>query len=149
MSDFRELYQQVIIDHGRHPRNFGELPQANYIKEGFNPLCGDQLTLYLHIQDDRIVDVKFSGTGCAISVASASLMTAAIKGQPLDVAEKIFADFHAVMTGNAIEEQKDRLGKLMVLAGVAEYPARVKCATLSWHTLHSAIQHDDALVTTE
>lgn len=139
MSDIRELYQQMIIDHGRHPRNFGELESANTIKEGYNPLCGDKLTLYLQLEDNKIVDAHFKGEGCAISVASASLMTESLKGKTFDEAKKIFETFHLAVTK---KQSADELGKLSVLTGVAEFPARVKCATLAWHTLIGAIEND-------
>ena len=139
MSNLRELYQQMIIDHGRHPRNFGELDGANSIKEGYNPLCGDKLTLYLKLEDNKIIDAFFKGEGCAISVASASLMTEALKGKTFDQARDVFEKFHLAVTKN---QSTDELGKLSVLTGVAEFPARVKCATLAWHTLIGALDED-------
>lgn len=147
MSDMRELYQQLIIDHGRRPRNFGELAQANRIKDGFNPLCGDKITIYMLVKSNIIEDVKFDGCGCAISMASASLMTSALKGKSVADAEKLFGEFHDVVTGN--KPADDGLGKLRVLAGVSEYPARVKCATLCWHTLIAALQNNKERVSTE
>lgn len=146
MSDIRELYQEVIIDHGRHPRNVGELTSCNHSKEGFNPLCGDKLTLYLDIQGDVIRELKFLGSGCAISMASASLMTQAIKGKTLTEARYLFGQFHDLLLK---EGDGAGLGKLTVLAGVKAYPARVKCATLAWHTLIAAMQDDDSIVSTE
>lgn len=146
MSDIRELYQEVIIDHGRHPRNFGELSTCNYSKEGFNPLCGDKITIYLTIENNVIKDVMFSGSGCAISTASASLMTQAIKGKSIADVEYLFGQFHALLLKDG---EGDGLGKLTVLAGVKAYPARVKCATLAWHTLMAAIKRDDDVVSTE
>jgi nitrogen fixation NifU-like protein len=149
MSGLRELYQEVIIDHGRHPRNFGALPNANHTKEGFNPLCGDRLTLYIVEQNNVIEKIHFEGSGCAISVASASLMTEVLKNKTRAEAEVIFADFHQLIMHGHDKELEDRLGKLAVLAGVAEYPARVKCATLAWHTLKAAIADDPQPVSTE
>jgi nitrogen fixation NifU-like protein len=149
MSELRELYQQVIIDHGRHPRNFSVLANATVTKEGFNPLCGDQLTVYLSEIDGVVEAASFQGCGCAISMASASLMTETIKGKSLAQIEKLFADFHHLVTHDRDDEKAAVLGKLAVLAGVAEFPARVKCATLAWHTLLAALKHDQAPVTTE
>ncbi len=146
MSDIRELYQEVIIDHGRHPRNFGDLPLCHHSKEGFNPLCGDKLTIYLDIEDDIVKDVKFSGSGCAISTASASLMTQAIKGKTVAEIEYLFEQFHDLLLK---EGNGEGLGKLTVLAGVKAYPARVKCATLAWHTLMAAIKNDKIVISTE
>ncbi len=147
MSEMRELYQQVIIDHGRHPRNFGMLEKANHIKEGFNPLCGDKLTVYILENNGVIDDLRFQGCGCAISMASASLMTQQLKGKSVVEAGRLFDDFHRVVTGEL--ESSDKLGKLMVLAGVADYPARVKCATLCWHTLKAALANSQDAVSTE
>lgn len=146
MSDLRALYQEVIIDHGRRPRNFFPLEQATYRKDGHNPLCGDRLTLYLVENNDVIENISFEGTGCAISMASASLMTEALKGKTVEAAKKIFADFHALVTQG---KATDDLGKLAVLAGVIEFPARVKCATLAWHTLQACLQQETGLVSTE
>lgn len=146
MTDIRELYQELIIDHGRSPRNFGELEKPSHEKEGFNPLCGDQITLQLQIENNVIQDVKFHGCGCAISTASASLMTQAIKGKTLDEVKSLFAGFHDLLMANG---QGEDLGKLTILAGVKAYPARVKCATLAWHTLVAAIDNDNNSVTTE
>jgi nitrogen fixation NifU-like protein len=146
MSDIRELYQEVIIDHGRHPRNFGELTTCNCSKEGFNPLCGDKITVYLTIENDRSKEVMFSGSGCAISMASASLMTQTIKGKTIAEVEYLFGQFHDLLLKDGDGEGLD---KLMVLAGVKAYPARVKCATLAWHTLMAAIKNDEAVVSTE
>ena len=142
-SDLRDLYQEIVIDHGRRPRNFGRLAQANRSAEGFNPLCGDRLTLYLRLAGDVIEEASFEGAGCAISTASASLMTEALKGKTAAQAEALFAGFHALVTGTAPDAPAVPLGKLAVLAGVREFPARVKCATLAWHTLHAAL-HDAA-----
>ena len=148
MFDIRDLYQEVIVDHNRSPRNFGKLDDADKTLEGFNPLCGDKLTLYLKTNGNTIDDIAFDGSGCAISVASASLMTDAMKGKTLEEAEDLFHEFHDLIT-NDNEVDIDNLGKLAALAGVKDYPARVKCASLCWHTLHSAIQGDDSPVSTE
>lgn len=149
MSDLRALYQELILDHGRHPRNFKLLENATVMKEGFNPLCGDRLTLYLEIDNDRIIDAGFQGQGCAISMASASLMTQAVKGKTIVEADVLFDNFHRVVMGETQEDPVDMLGKLAVLAGVSEYPARVKCATLAWHTAHAAMHHETGKVSTE
>ena len=148
MFDIKDLYQEVIVDHNRNPRNFGKLEGANRVLEGFNPLCGDKLTLYLKTSDDRIDEISFDGSGCAISVASASLMTDLMKGKTLAEAEALFEKFHHLVTSDQ-ELDITELGKLAALAGVRDYPARVKCASLCWHTLHSAIQGEDTPVSTE
>lgn len=148
MSDLRDLYQQVIMDHNKHPRNFREMDNPNHLAHGNNPLCGDKLVVYVKHDGEQIEDVSFKGSGCAISVASASLMTEALKGKRLDEAEAIYQQVHKVMTGE--ETDSDLLGKLEVLSGVQEFPARVKCATLSWHTMHSAMDSDHEIsITTE
>lgn len=139
MSDLRDLYQEVIFDHYRKPRNFHALAAANHVAHGHNRLCGDQLTVYLQVVDGVIEDVSFEGTGCAISTASASLMTDALKGKTLDEAERLFQQFHQMVTQDDAEPDP-ALGKLEVLAGVREFPARVKCATLAWHTLQAALK---------
>uniref|UniRef100_UPI00333E89A0 Fe-S cluster assembly sulfur transfer protein SufU n=1 Tax=Castellaniella defragrans TaxID=75697 RepID=UPI00333E89A0 len=132
----RELYQEVIFDHNRHPRNFHAMADASHRADGHNPLCGDQLTVYVRLRDGVIDEVSFIGHGCAISTASASLMTEAVRGRSVDEAEALFRDIHAMLT----EAHPDcDLGKLEVLSGVREFPSRVKCATLAWHTLHNAI----------
>ncbi len=136
-GDLRELYQEVIFDHNRRPRNFLDMADADHMAEGHNPLCGDQLTVYLRLEGDRIADVSFVGHGCAISTASASLMTEAVKGRPVDEVEALFRDVHAMLT-DADSPERD-FGKLVALSGVKEFPARVKCATLAWHTLHNAL----------
>ncbi|HHQ40916.1 MAG TPA: SUF system NifU family Fe-S cluster assembly protein [Chromatiales bacterium] len=147
MSDLRDLYQEVIFDHNRNPRNFGRLEGATHRAEGFNPLCGDQLTLYLKVgEDGRIEDVAFEGKGCAISTASASLLTESVKGRTLEEAERLFRGFHAMIMDEPAGEPVE-LGKLEVLAGVKEFPARVKCATLAWHTLHAAIEGQEQVST--
>lgn len=148
MSDLRDLYQEVIIDHSRHPRNFGRLELANHRAEGYNPLCGDKLTVYLKMDNGVIRDLGFEGEGCAISTASASLMTEALKGKTEAEAEAMFAGFHALVTGETAPAAA-ALGKLEVLGGVREFPVRVKCATLAWHTLHAALLDQSGTVTTE
>lgn len=150
MLDLRELYQQVIVDHNRDPRNFHELPQPCQCADGFNPLCGDKLTLFLDISvDDVIEKASFQGRGCAISTASASLMTDALKGLSVERAKLLFDAFHKMLTTESCEAPEG-MDKLMVLAGVKEFPARVKCATLAWHTLMAALdQKDNAVVSTE
>lgn len=150
MADVRDLYQQVVLDHNRSPRNFKKLPNANRTAEGTNPLCGDQITLYLVVSDDVIEDVGFQGTGCAISQASASLMTAAVKGKTKDEAEALFRAFHAMVTGGSIAgADQQALGKLVALSGVRQFPVRVKCANLPWHTLHEALAGSGGTVSTE
>jgi nitrogen fixation NifU-like protein len=139
MSELRELYQELIVDHARAPRNFGKLAEANHSKEGYNPLCGDKVTVYLKEHDNVIIDVRFEGCGCAISMASASLMTDALKGKKYAEADLLFAAFHKMVTGQTQEINALCAGKLAALAGVAEYPSRVKCATLAWHTAQAAI----------
>lgn len=147
MSDLRELYQEVIIDHSRHPRNFHQIENSSHHAEGFNRLCGDKLTLYIQLENNVIKDVSFIGSGCAISTASASLMTEHLKGKTATEAEIIFQQFHQLLTTETNNTEK--LGKLTVLAGVREYPSRVKCATLAWHTLHAALANDTQPVSTE
>lgn len=149
MFDLKDLYQEVIVDHNRSPRNFGKIENPLKTLEGFNPLCGDRLTLYLNMDDGQISDVRFDGSGCAISVASASLMTEGVKGKSVQEAEVVFTDFHELLTGKHEEIDFGRFGKLAVLAGVRDYPSRVKCATLCWHTLRAALAGDNAPVTTE
>ena len=150
MSDLRELYQEVILDHNKRPRNFGVLADAGRTARGHNPLCGDRLTLYLTLDGDRVADISFEGTGCAISKASASLMTEAVKGKTVAEVEALFERFHELVT-TPPDEPVDTagLGKLAVFAGVREYPARVKCASLAWHTVKSAVETPDAVVSTE
>jgi len=150
MTDLRELYQQVVLDHNRSPRNFRSIPHATRTAEGTNPLCGDQIMLYVVLEGDLIRDVAFTGSGCAISQASASLMTAAVKGKRKEEAEALFRAFHAMVTGGPESEpDTSALGKLAALAGVRQFPARVKCANLAWHTLHEALHGSDHPVTTE
>lgn len=150
MPEMRDLYQETILDHNKKPRNFRTMENATRKLEGFNPLCGDRLTIYLHIVSDRIEDISFEGNGCAISKSSASLMTTAIKGKTLAEAETLFNQFHAMVT-TPLNQTPDvsQLGKLAVFSGVREFPARIKCAILPWHTLHAAIENKQELVTTE
>lgn len=148
MSDLRELYQELIIDHGRRPRNFCVCAEANLIKEGHNPLCGDKITVYLEEQGGVIKSISFQGVGCAISVASASLMTESLKGRTVAEAKQLFDHFQALITGNE-NVDNEQLGKLTVLRGVAEFPARVKCAGLAWHTLMGALENNPNLMSTE
>jgi nitrogen fixation NifU-like protein len=152
MSELTDLYQQVILDHNRRPRNYGKLEDANRTAEGFNPICGDHLTLYLRLNGDVIDDLRFEGEGCAISKASASLMTDSLKGKTAAEAESLFERIHEMLTSDTdvdFDAQAEELGKLAVFSGVREYPARVKCASLSWHALHSALQGDETPVSTE
>ena len=151
MSELRELYQQIILDHNKNPRNFGKLKNANRTQEGFNPLCGDYLKVYLHLSvDDIIQDIHFEGSGCAISKASASLMTALLKGKTATEATEIFERFHELVTSEVdAPVDAEKVGKLAVFAGVREFPMRVKCATLSWHTMKAALEESDAPVSTE
>ena len=150
MSELRELYQSVILDHNKQPRNFREPEGANRTADGFNPLCGDKITVYLELEDDVMKDVGFSGSGCAISTASASLMTQSIKGKSLAEVRKLFDGFHELLTGNPGEEaDSEGLGKLAVFSGVREFPVRVKCATLAWYTMRSALDGTGEVAKTE
>lgn len=143
MADLTELYQQVIIDHNRSPRNFKRLDDANRHAEGHNPLCGDRIELFVKVEGDLVADIGFQGKGCAISQASASLMTGAVKGKPVAEAERLFAAFHAMVTSDATQPAAAAgLGKLAAFGGVRQFPSRVKCANLSWHTLHAALRGD-------
>lgn len=144
----RELYQEVILDHSKRPRNFKELEEHTHIAKGHNPLCGDRLTLALVVEDGVIRDIAFQGAGCAISTASASMMTEALRGKTVDEADTLFTAFHDVVTGGS-EHTDDELGKLAVFGGVRDYPVRVKCATLAWHTLRAAVAEKDDAVSTE
>ena len=146
MNDLRELYQQVIFDHYKRPRNQHALEHASHEAQGHNPLCGDQVKVYLDVEDGVIRDVGFEGGGCAIATASASLMTEALKGKRVEEVERLFGEFHDLVTGAA--DPAD-LGKLQALGGVREFPARVKCATLAWHTLRAALDHKNARISTE
>ncbi|HEX7227224.1 MAG TPA: SUF system NifU family Fe-S cluster assembly protein [Candidatus Binatia bacterium] len=148
MSELSELYQQVILDHNKKPRNFRKLDSANHTAEGYNPLCGDQLTVYLNLEDDLVKEVGFEGSGCAISKASASMMTQAVKGKSKDQAETLFKEFHLMVTGELDEESEENsLGNLKIFAGVREFPVRVKCATLPWHTMHAALNKEEQVST--
>jgi nitrogen fixation NifU-like protein len=150
MSELRDLYQEVILDHTRRPRNFGPLESANHHARGHNPLCGDELTVFLRMSGDRIEDVHFVGSGCAISTASASLMTEAVKGKSAAEAEKLYQAFHEIVTSaHDADVPVERLGKLAALAGVREFPLRVKCASLAWHTLQAALADAAEPVSTE
>lgn len=150
MSELRELYQEVILDHNKRPRNFRKVENANRTAEGHNPLCGDHLTLYLQVEGEVIRDIGFHGSGCAISKASASMMTDGVKGKTAAEAEALFEKVHAMLTtGRKAPAEPDGLGKLAVLSGVWEFPARVKCASLAWHTLHAALKGEAEPVTTE
>jgi nitrogen fixation NifU-like protein len=148
MSELSELYQQVILDHNKKPRNFRKLDTANHSAEGYNPLCGDHLTVYMDLEDDLVKDVGFEGSGCAISKASASMMTQAVKGKGKEQAETLFKEFHSMVTGELDEEtEENNLGNLKIFAGVREFPVRVKCATLPWHTMHAALNKQDQIST--
>ena len=150
MTELRELYQQIILDHNKNPRNFGKIDAANRVREGYNPLCGDHLHVYLHVAGDTIADISFEGSGCAISKASASLMTAALKGKPVPEAVAMFEKFQEMVTAEIDAPVDDQsLGKMAVFAGVREFPMRVKCATLAWHTMKAAVDEDQAPVSTE
>ena len=151
MSDLRDLYQEVILDHSKRPRNFHAMPAADRKAEGYNPLCGDRETVYLDLEGDVLKDVSFQGAGCAISTASASMMTESVKGRTRSEAEALFTRFHDLITGSNGEKASSgpELGKLTVFSGVREYPVRVKCATLPWHTLKAALDGAGAPVSTE
>ena len=153
MSDLTDLYQELILDHNKRPRNRGTLDGRNHEAEGYNPLCGDRVTITLIEKDGLIEDIMFEGSGCAISTASASLMSEAVKGKTVDEAHALFEKFHDLVAGGGGEEGGDDggrgLGKLAAFAGVGRFPARVKCATLAWHTLNAALEDDRAVVTTE
>ena len=149
MSELSELYQQVILDHNKKPRNFHQLETANRTAEGFNPLCGDQLTVYMQLEDEVVKDISFVGEGCAISKAAASMMTQSIKGKSKQEAETLFDEFHRMVTGELDSElTPNQLGRLTIFSGVRDYPARVKCASLSWHTMRAAL-HDQGTISTE
>ena len=148
-SDLRDLYQETILDHGKRPRNFGALASANRTAEGYNPLCGDRETVYLDLQGDVLQDIRFEGAGCAISTASASMMTESLKGKSRKEAEALFKRFHDLITGQNPAPGGPPLGKLEVFEGVREYPVRIKCATLPWHTMKSALLGEGQTVSTE
>ena len=149
MDELKELYRQVILDHNRNPRNFGELADATRVVAGVNALCGDKMTLYVKLAGDKIDDIRFKGTGCAISVASSSLMTERVKGVPVAAALRLFDQVHHLLTAAHEHEPPEDLDKLAALGGVREYPSRVKCASLGWHALKSAITEGESNVTTE
>jgi nitrogen fixation NifU-like protein len=151
MSDLRELYQEVILDHSRHPRHFQVLEHADRSADGYNPLCGDKITVFLRTKDGRIEEAAFQGSGCAISMASASLMTQAIRGATTEELKQTFRAFRDMVTGQAHDDTSDSalLGKLIVFAGVSKFPVRVKCATLAWHTARAAMEHRPEPVSTE
>jgi nitrogen fixation NifU-like protein len=148
MAELRDLYQEVILEHSKVPRNYREMTEADHKAEGFNPLCGDRFTVYLHMEGDAIRDISFQGSGCAISKASASMMTQTLKGKTREEAEKLFGKFHGLVTGEGHPSESE-MGKLAVFSGVSEFPARVKCATLAWHTLHAALEGQQDAVSTE
>lgn len=147
MADLREIYQEAILEHAKSPRNYRALETASRTAEGFNPLCGDRCTVYLNLNGDRIEDIAFQGAGCAISRASASMMTQLLKGKSAREVDSLFEEFHGMITGGG--GSRTQLGKLQVFAGVSEFPARVKCATLAWHTLQAALHGEREPVTTE
>ena len=149
MSNLHELYQEILLEHNNKPRNFRKLEDANRQADGYNPLCGDQITLYLKVEDDVIADVAFQGVGCAISRASASMLTQSVKGETLAKAEEIFDGFHALITDPDADVDYDLLGDLEMLSGVSAFPTRIKCAVLAWHTLNAAIEGKEDSVTTE
>ena len=142
MSELNELYQEVILDHNRKPRNCGEMEDCSAQADGYNPLCGDRIKVFLRLEGDRIADIKFQGAGCAISQASASLMTEALKGKSLDDMDSLFQEFRNLVTGQSVDSGAKTLGKLAVFGGVSQYPVRVKCATLAWHTLQAALNNN-------
>ena len=148
MSELNDLYQEVILDHNKNPRNFREIETATKTADGNNPLCGDALRVYLEMEDETVKDVAFKGSGCAISKASASMMTQIVKGKSKAEAETLFHEFQKMVTGELdAETDENSLGKLKIFAGVLEFPARVKCASLSWHTLHAALNNEDEIST--
>ena len=148
MSELNDLYQEVILDHNKNPRNFREIATANFKADGNNPLCGDALRVYVEVEDGKVKDVAFKGSGCAISKASASMMTQTVKGKSKEEAERIFGEFQKMVTGELdVEADENNLGKLKIFAGVLEFPARVKCASLSWHTLHAALTGEETIST--
>ncbi|HEV7682790.1 MAG TPA: SUF system NifU family Fe-S cluster assembly protein [Pyrinomonadaceae bacterium] len=149
MSELSELYQQVILDHNKKPRNFRKLESANHSAEGFNPLCGDQLTVYLNLEDGAVKEISFEGSGCAISKAAASMMTQAVKGKSKQEAEQLFTEFHGMVTGELDEANTTNgLGNLRIFSGVRDFPVRVKCASLPWHTMHAAL-NNQSITSTE
>ena len=149
MSNLEALYQEVILDHNRKPRNFREMDNADHKVEGRNPLCGDEITLWLKLDGDKVGDVSFKGSGCAVSKSSASLMTAAVKGKTLAETRQLFDRFHDMITGKMSETERATMGSLAALGGVSKFPLRVKCASLSWHALKSALDGKGEIVSTE
>ena len=148
MSELNELYQETILEHNKNPRNFREIENADKTADGNNPLCGDALRVYVKVDGETVTDVAFKGSGCAISKASASMMTQAVKGRTREEAEELFNEFHNMVTGSLDPEKEEtHLGRLRIFAGVLQFPARVKCASLSWHTLHAALHGDDSVST--
>ena len=148
MSELSDLYQQVILDHNKKPRNFRRIENADRVSEGNNPLCGDQLTVFMQLEGDTVADISFEGSGCAISKAAASMMTQSVKGKTRQEAEALFQEFHRMVTGALDEETTpNNLGHLKIFAGVRDYPARVKCASLSWHTMRAALEGQDIIST--
>ena len=148
MSELNELYQQVILDHNKKPRNFRKLENANHTAEGYNPLCGDQLTIYVNVAEDAVQEIAFEGSGCAISKAAASMMTQAVKGKTREQAETLFREFHSMVIGELDAETDDNsLGNLKIFAGVRDFPVRVKCATLPWHTMQAALNKQERVST--
>ena len=150
LRDVRDLYQDMILEHSKKPRNFRSLPQANRKAEGYNPLCGDHFTVFLQLENDEVKDISFEGSGCAISKASASMMTTSLKGKTKSQAQELFARFHRLVTSQATEAHDGvDIGKLVVFSGVSEFPVRVKCATLAWHTMLAALEEKSDTVSTE
>jgi nitrogen fixation NifU-like protein len=149
MTDLQDLYQELILDHGRRPRNFRPLDGATRSAEGYNPLCGDKVKIYVKMDADIVKDISFEGAGCAISTASASIMTETLKGKTRAEAEELFQTFHDLVTGRQAQLDAPELGKLAVFSGVSEFPIRVKCATLSWHTLRAALNGEGEVISTE
>jgi len=149
MSDLRTLYQEVILDHNKSPRNFRAMEDADMTLEGYNPLCGDHYMIYVKMNGDVVADVSFTGSGCAISKASASVMSTIVKNKTRQEAVKLFDQFHDLVTGKSAPGNKEELGRIMIFAGVSEFPARVKCASLAWHTLKAALEKQANPVTTE
>ena len=149
MSDLDELYQEVILDHNKSPRNFRAVENANRKAQGYNPLCGDQVTVYLKLENGIIKDIGFQGSGCAISKASASMMTAALKDKTEAEAHELFTNVHRMLTGESAQPGDEKVGKLAILSGVCKFPARVKCASLAWHTVNSALKGSEEVASTE
>ena len=147
--DLKDLYRDVILDHNKRPRNFGRLESADAHADGHNPLCGDRLSVFVKFEGDRIADLRFEGKGCAISTASASIMTSELKGKTVAEAEEIFEQFHRMVTGAPDGDWEEKLGKLAAFSGVSQFPVRVKCASLCWHTLKAALQEKKETISTE